>query len=311
MVSAGSVRGQRRARTSRWCACWAIAALRSARRSPRSSTRRVQLLLLRREIHGIEGARIAASLVRVVVASAVMARRGVGRATVLLGAGCPATALVAADRAAARRRIGVVAGDARGRRAAAAHSGVRRSARSGARPVAEGWSGEGRAAGSGCTPSIWKIASTHVVVDAYTNIYAPLLPLLIPQLGLSLATAGTLAMCFQMANSVSQLGFGALADRWRPRVLVIGGPLLAVIVLSFIGLADSPLTLGRRSWCSAASAARRSIRRPRRWSTSWPTTARASRCRRTSRAARSASRRRRCCSRRSSPTWACSGRRSS
>ena len=28
---------------------------------------------------------------------------------------------------------------------------------------------------------------------------------------LSLATAGTLAMCFQLANSVSQLGFGALA----------------------------------------------------------------------------------------------------
>ena len=38
-----------------------------------------------------------------------------------------------------------------------------------------------------------------------------MLPLLIPQLNLSLATAGTLAMCFQLANSVSQLGFGALA----------------------------------------------------------------------------------------------------
>jgi MFS transporter, FSR family, fosmidomycin resistance protein len=92
--------------------------------------------------------------------------------------------------------------------------------------------------------SIWKIASTHVVVDAYTNIYAPLLPLLIPRLNLSLATAGTLAMCFQMANSVSQLAFGALADRWRPRVLVIAGPLVAVIVLSMIGLAATPLTLG-------------------------------------------------------------------
>jgi len=96
----------------------------------------------------------------------------------------------------------------------------------------------------GLHPSIWKVASTHVVVDAYTNIYAPMLPLLIPHLGLSLATAGTLAMCFQMANSVSQLAFGALADRWRPRVLVIAGPLLAVIVLSQIGLATSPLSLG-------------------------------------------------------------------
>jgi FSR family fosmidomycin resistance protein-like MFS transporter len=96
----------------------------------------------------------------------------------------------------------------------------------------------------GLHPSIWKIASTHVVVDAYNNIYAPLLPLLIPQFGLSLKTAGVLAMCFQMANSVSQLGFGALADRWRPRVLVIAGPLAAVVLMSLIGLAWSPVTLG-------------------------------------------------------------------
>ncbi len=91
---------------------------------------------------------------------------------------------------------------------------------------------------------IWKIASTHLVVDAYNNMYAPLLPLLIPHLNLSLATAGTLAMLFQMANSVSQLGFGALADRWRPRALILGGPLLAVGVMSLIGLSTSAATLG-------------------------------------------------------------------
>jgi FSR family fosmidomycin resistance protein-like MFS transporter len=96
----------------------------------------------------------------------------------------------------------------------------------------------------GLHTSIWKVASTHVVVDAYTNIYAPMLPLLIPHLNLSLATAGTLAMCFQLANSVSQLGFGALADRWRPQILVIVGPLVAVIVLSLIGLANTPFALG-------------------------------------------------------------------
>jgi FSR family fosmidomycin resistance protein-like MFS transporter len=93
-------------------------------------------------------------------------------------------------------------------------------------------------------PSIWRIASTHLVVDAYNNIFAPLLPLLIPRLGLTLAGAGTLAMCFQLANSVSQLAFGALADRWRPRVLVVGGPLVSVLCLSLIGLAGSPVMLG-------------------------------------------------------------------
>lgn len=96
----------------------------------------------------------------------------------------------------------------------------------------------------GLHTSIWKVASTHVVVDAYNNIYAPLLPLLIPHLNLSLGAAGILAMCFQMANSVSQLAFGALADRWRPRVLVIAGPLVAVCFMSLIGAAWSPFTLG-------------------------------------------------------------------
>jgi FSR family fosmidomycin resistance protein-like MFS transporter len=96
----------------------------------------------------------------------------------------------------------------------------------------------------GLDTRIFKVASTHLVVDAYTNLYAPLLPLLIPHLNLSLQAAGTLAMCFQMANSVSQLGFGALADRWRPRALILGGPILSVVVLSLIGLATTPFALG-------------------------------------------------------------------
>jgi FSR family fosmidomycin resistance protein-like MFS transporter len=87
------------------------------------------------------------------------------------------------------------------------------------------------------------LASTHLVVDTYNNIFAPLLPLLIPRMQLSLAMVGTLAMCFQLATSVAQLGFGALADRWRPRVLLVWGPVLSVVVLSTIGTATSPLML--------------------------------------------------------------------
>jgi FSR family fosmidomycin resistance protein-like MFS transporter len=88
------------------------------------------------------------------------------------------------------------------------------------------------------------LSAAHLAVDGYTNIYAPLLPLLIPRLDLSLAAAGTLAMAFQVAASVSQLGFGHLADRWRPRLLVMIGPVVAVSVLSLIGLATSSLMLG-------------------------------------------------------------------
>jgi len=88
------------------------------------------------------------------------------------------------------------------------------------------------------------MAGTHFIVDGYSNIYAPLLPLLIPQLQMSLFVAGTLQMCFQIANSVAQLAFGHIADHWRPRVLVIAGPLVAVSLLALIGLPSTPFMLG-------------------------------------------------------------------
>jgi MFS transporter, FSR family, fosmidomycin resistance protein len=87
------------------------------------------------------------------------------------------------------------------------------------------------------------LAATHFVVDGYGNILAPLLPLLITNLHLSLFAAGTLQMCFQLANSVSQLAFGHIADRWRPRVLLLAGPILCVTVLPMIGLAPTPVML--------------------------------------------------------------------
>jgi FSR family fosmidomycin resistance protein-like MFS transporter len=87
------------------------------------------------------------------------------------------------------------------------------------------------------------LAATHFIVDGYGNIFTPLLPLLIPQLNLSLAAAGALQMVYQLAASVSQLAFGHLADRWRPRVLLLAGPIVGVAVLPLIGLTDNVWTL--------------------------------------------------------------------
>ena len=81
------------------------------------------------------------------------------------------------------------------------------------------------------------------MVDAYSNMYAPLLPLLMPRLGMSLKSAGTLMMVFQAASSLSQLLFGRMADRGHARALLIGGPLLAAVVLSLMGLVERQLTL--------------------------------------------------------------------
>ena len=88
-------------------------------------------------------------------------------------------------------------------------------------------------------PTVLLMACAHMMVDGYGNILAPLLPLLITRLDLSLAAAGMMTMLFQLAASVAQVGFGHLADRWNPRFLVMAGPVLAVSVLSLVGLATS------------------------------------------------------------------------
>ena len=57
-------------------------------------------------------------------------------------------------------------------------------------------------------PTLALMASAHMMVDGYGNILAPLLPLLITRLDLSLAAAGTLTMLYQLSASVAQVGFG-------------------------------------------------------------------------------------------------------
>ena len=96
----------------------------------------------------------------------------------------------------------------------------------------------------GLHPTVLVLASTHFLVDGFGNILTPLLPVIIPRLNLSLAAAGTLQMVYLMANSVSQLGFGHVADRWRPRLLLMAGPLVAVSVVTLVGVAHSVWTLG-------------------------------------------------------------------
>jgi MFS transporter, FSR family, fosmidomycin resistance protein len=88
-------------------------------------------------------------------------------------------------------------------------------------------------------PTVLFVATVHFIVDGYGNIFAPLLPLLIPKLGLSFGAVGTLTMLFQLSASVSQVGFGHLADRWRPRLLLVSGPVISVAVLSFVGASTS------------------------------------------------------------------------
>lgn len=75
----------------------------------------------------------------------------------------------------------------------------------------------------------------HAVNDGYGGFFAPLLPLLIDRLDLSLALAGFLGTIRVLTNSVLQPSLGVLIDRSRRPSLVAVGPLLTIAAMSMIG----------------------------------------------------------------------------
>ena len=79
----------------------------------------------------------------------------------------------------------------------------------------------------------------HMLGDGYASFYAPLLPILIDRLDLSLALAGLLGTVRTITNSLLQPTLGHLVDRIHRPLLVAFGPLLTVCAMSLIGRADS------------------------------------------------------------------------
>ena len=78
------------------------------------------------------------------------------------------------------------------------------------------------------------ICSGHFVHDVYSAFIAPLLPLLIEKLGLTLVMAGSLPVFMQMPSLLSPV-IGFLADRFTLRYLVIFAPAITATLATLIG----------------------------------------------------------------------------
>ena len=83
------------------------------------------------------------------------------------------------------------------------------------------------------------LALGHAVDDFYPSFLAPLLPLFVDSLGLSLASAGALATLQSMTTSLIQPLFGYLVDRVRRPTLVAWAVLASAVFTSLWGLARS------------------------------------------------------------------------
>lgn len=86
------------------------------------------------------------------------------------------------------------------------------------------------------TGRILAISVCHFIHDVYSSFLAPLLPLLIKKLSLSLTQAGSLSMLMQIPALFNPF-IGKLADRTSVRLFIILAPVTTAVPMSLIGVA--------------------------------------------------------------------------
>ena len=88
------------------------------------------------------------------------------------------------------------------------------------------------------TEQVLTIASGHFVHDVYGAFLAPLLPLIIEKMSLTLTLAGSLSAFLQFPSILTPL-IGHYADKYNLRYLVIIAPALSATAMSAMGLAPN------------------------------------------------------------------------
>jgi len=88
------------------------------------------------------------------------------------------------------------------------------------------------------TGQVLTLAAAHFVHDVYSAFLAPLLPLIIDKLSLSLMLAGSLPLYLRLPSLVNPL-IGMLADRVDLRWFVILAPGVTAAAMSLLGLAPN------------------------------------------------------------------------
>jgi len=88
------------------------------------------------------------------------------------------------------------------------------------------------------TAQVVTLSISHFIHDVYSSFLAPLLPLLIEKLSMSLTQAGFLSTVMQLPALLNPY-IGSLADRVSVRYFIILAPAMTAIPMSLIGVAPS------------------------------------------------------------------------
>src|SRR6056297_2955543 len=86
--------------------------------------------------------------------------------------------------------------------------------------------------------NIITISSAHLIHDVHSAFLAPILPLLIQKLGISLSLAGLLDVIRKLPSLLNPL-IGIIADKVCVRYFIIVAPFITGTVMSLLGLAPT------------------------------------------------------------------------
>lgn len=90
---------------------------------------------------------------------------------------------------------------------------------------------------------LWLSAGAHFATDFYNGFLAPLLPLIVTRLNLSLTSVGLLLSVSSISNSLLQTPMGLLADRMNRNFFLLFGPLITALFMGLLGYARTYGTL--------------------------------------------------------------------
>ena len=101
--------------------------------------------------------------------------------------------------------------------------------------------------------NVFTIATAHLLHDIYTSFLAPILPLLVEKLSMSLSMVGLLSVIQRIPSLFNPI-IGILAEKMRIRFLVIFAPAITTISMSLIGVAPGYIILAVLLFISGISS---------------------------------------------------------
>jgi len=93
------------------------------------------------------------------------------------------------------------------------------------------------------TKVIVALALVHFTGDFYASFINPLMPLFVEKLSLTLTQIGLIAGISRFFAFIIQPSAGYIADHYRTRLFVLGGPFLAAMFIPLVGVAPSFILL--------------------------------------------------------------------